>query len=126
MKTIALFSVGAVLLSTHPAVAEGTAPVTIKCVVHRDAGSTSTYNPGIAYTNGVTVTLANTTSKDVKMVSIYGTYGGTMVSDDVDKTIPAGGTVEVTKAHTQLPYHGPGASCHVKKVVFTDGTSWMK
>jgi hypothetical protein len=76
------------------------------------------------YTNGVTLTAENSSSKSISSFTVKGSYNGFKVTDTWNGTFMAGATVSIWKHYQQLPYSGPKADCHVTKVTYADGTTW--
>ena len=100
------------------------APVKIiSCVVHRNDSKSNALG-GVAYTNGVTAVVVNTTTKTITDMQISGIYNGVTVTDTVNGPFAPGSTSTLTKAHTPMVYTGPDAACVLNHVSYSDGTSW--
>lgn len=112
--------------SSALAVTENTpAPVKVTaCVVMMAGSGDSIGQPGVTLTNGVTVTLMNTSDKVVKSVTVNGDYHGRHESSSAAFDFKPGTSVEITRHFTQSAYVDPNAKCTVTKVTFADGTTW--
>jgi len=112
--------------SSALAVTMGTpAPVQVTGCTVMMAGSGNVVGiPGVTLTNGVTVTLKNTSDKVVKSVTVTGNYHGRHETGSADFTFKPGTSAEITRHFGQSAYIDPDATCSVTKVVFADGTTW--
>jgi len=103
-------------------------PVTVKSCEVAYIDSTGTVITsgvdGIQYTNGVTLTAQNASSKPISGFTVSGNYNGFKVTDTWAGTLPPGATLSVWKHYQRLPYSGPKAECHIINVTFADGTTW--
>ena len=124
---ITAFAVMGVLALGSPALAvQSTAEAPVKiisCVVARN-DSVSPSIGGVAYTNGVTAVVVNTTTKSISDMQFSGIYNGATVTTTVKGTLAAGQTATLTKTLTPRIYTGPDASCVLNHVTFADGTTW--
>lgn len=122
MDILAPFVLG--ILTIVPLASADTSPVTVKSCAVAYITEGSLILQGMQFTNGVTVTLANNSSKPVSGITVSGTYHGFKVTDSWSGTLVPSGTLSVWKHYHQLVYAGPNAECRVIKVTFTDGTTW--
>lgn len=101
------------------------APVQVTgCVVMSTGSADSVMVPNVSLTNGVTVTLANNSSKVVSSVTVSGSYHGRHETGTASFPFKPGTTAEITRHFTQSAYVDTNAVCRVVKVVFADGTTW--
>jgi hypothetical protein len=120
---VSLFMSAATLLGVVSTTG-GSAPVKIKaCDVAyiTDNGITTT---SLQFTNGVTVSLTNVSSKPVTSITVDGAYDKFKVTDSWSGNLLPNASVSVWKHYTQLAYTGSKASCKVVKVTFADGSEW--
>jgi hypothetical protein len=111
--------------SSALAVTNTPAPVEIKaCVVMSASSADSVLVPGVSLTNGVTVTMTNTSGKTIQSVTVTGDYHGRKETGTAAFQFKPGTTAEITRHYTQSAYVGPIAQCSVDKVIFADGTTW--
>jgi len=96
------------------------------CVVARGAAMAAFGIPhaDTEFTDGVTVVVKNTSTKQIVSSVLSGTYDGVVITDTVKAPLAGGATATWSKKHTPLVYNGPNASCRVDRVDFADGTSW--
>ena len=108
-------------------VTTSTGPVQInKCAVafiNEQTGSILV-SQTMTYTNGVSISFTNVSTKPVTSVTATGTYNGVTITDSWAGHLAAGDTLSIWKHYRQLPYAGANAKCVVTKVVFADGTTW--
>jgi hypothetical protein len=125
METLATLFFAAVA-SILPLVSttSGGAPVTIKACDVAYIESTGIVTVNMQYTNGVTLTALNSSSKEISSFTVAGSYNGYKVTDTWAGTLLPNATVTIWKHYQQLPYSGPKADCHVSKVTYKDGTAW--
>lgn len=124
---LAAFAATPFLAATSAVAMESaTSPLKITSCVVATAPRTGTQVTGQpTKTNGVTVTVTNTSSKEIKAATFTGLYNGARYTDTLVKTIAAGATLKLTKYHNPTLYSGPKVeSCRVTHVDFADGTSW--
>ncbi len=111
--------------SSALAVTNTPSPVAVKaCVVMSASTADSVMVPGVSLTNGVTVTLTNTSGKTIQSVTVSGDYHGRKETGTAAFEFKPGTTAEITRHFTQSAYVDPNAQCSVTKVVFADGTTW--
>jgi hypothetical protein len=126
MKVLTIAALG-VLVCGAPALAiQSTAQPPVKiisCVVHRNDSKSNALG-GVAYTNGVTAVIVNTTTKTIADFQASGIYNNVTVTDTVKGPFAPGQTYTVQKVHTPFIYTGPDASCVLNHVTFADGTTW--
>jgi hypothetical protein len=101
-------------------------PVKIKSceVAYIDASTGGIMTDSLQFTNGVTVTLMNTSEKPVSSFTVSGSYNTYHVTDTWNGTLPPGAVLTVYKHYQQLPYVDSKAKCRVIKVTYADGTTW--
>lgn len=111
--------------SSALAVTNAPAPVTIKaCTVMSASSADTVMVPGVSLTNGVTVTMTNTSGKTISSVTVAGNYHGRKETGTATFEFKPGTTAQITRHYTQSAYVDPNAQCTVTKVVFADGTTW--
>jgi hypothetical protein len=123
-----LFLAGATALPLVSTTVGEPGPVTIKSceVAYIDAqgGIVTAGVGGLQFTNGVTLTAQNVSSKPITGFTVNGSYNGFKVTDTWAGTLPPGATLSIWKHYQQLAYVGPKADCHVAKATYADGTTW--
>jgi len=122
MQILAALFLGA--LSLFPFITTEKPPVSIKscdvAYIEQDGIITN----AIQFTNGVTVSAVNTSSKPVASFTVNGAYNGFKVTDTWSGNLLPHATISLWKHYAQLAYTGPTAECRVVKVKFADGTWW--
>jgi hypothetical protein len=111
--------------SSALAVTNTPSPVEINaCIVMSSSTTDTVMVPGVSLTNGVTVTMTNTSGKTIQSVTVAGDYHGRTQTGTATFQFKPGTTAEITRHFGQSGYVGPIAQCSVTKVVFADGTTW--
>jgi len=113
--------------SASPALAlTATGPIRVAaCVVYNRDTPNTVLDPGIALTNGVSVTLVNDSHKTTTKITVTGDYHGRHVTDSADVKLKPGSSITITRSYyPPSTYEGADAVCRVTSVSFDDGTSW--
>jgi hypothetical protein len=102
----------------------GSAPVKIKTCDVAYITDQGILTAQMQYTNGVTVTATNVSSKPVSSFTVDGSYQAFHVTDSWSGNLLPNASVSVWKHYTQLVYDGSKAKCTVTKVTYADGSTW--
>jgi spore coat protein CotH len=102
----------------------GGSPVKIKSCDVAYITDTGIQTSQLQFTNGVTVSITNTSDKPVTSITVEGSYDKFQVTDSWTGKLLPNATVSVWKHYQQLVYTGSKAQCHVTKVTYADGTTW--
>jgi hypothetical protein len=87
-----------------------------------DSGGVMTTS--LQFTNGVTLTVANTSAKTVTAFTVAGSYDKFHVKDSWAGKLLPGAQVSVYKHYAQLPYDGSKAKCAITSATYDDGSMW--
>ncbi len=121
----ALFMGAATILGLVSNPTGSVSPVKIKsCEVAYIQGTGDVITSALQYTNGVTLTIMNTTSKTVTNFTASGSYNTYHVTDSWAGTLLPGAEISIYKHYQQLPYVNSKAQCRITKVTYSDGTTW--
>ena len=126
MAMIAALIVG--LFSTFAVLTTPPSPIKIKscdvAYIDDSTNSGGVMTSSLEFTNGVTLTVANTSSKPITAFTVAGSYDTFHVTDTWAGKLLPGAQVSVYKHYTQLPYDGSKASCSITSATYADGSVW--
>ncbi len=127
MAFLTAFAAG--LLSTTAVLSTTPSPVTIKScdVAYIDDSSDNNgiMTNSLELTNGVTLTVANTSSQVVTGFTVAGSYNTFHVTDTWGGKLRPGAQVTVYKHYQQLPYDDTiKPKCTITSATYADGTTW--
>jgi hypothetical protein len=104
----------------------GSAPVKIKSCDVAYITQSGIMTSQLQFTNGVTVSAQNVSSKPVSSFTVHGSYNKFSVTDTWTGSLLPNASVSVWKHYTQLAWDGSKAKCDVIKVTFADGSQWTE
>ena len=118
------FALALLVALTNAPPAMNTGPIAVKSCAVGFIENGRILSSALRFTNGVTVTVMNTSSKPVTNYTIRGNYNGYKVVDNWSGTLAPGQTMTYMKHYQQQPFSGPTAQCKVTKATLADGTTW--
>ncbi len=121
-------AVSLALLTMFSVLSTASSPIKIKsCDVAYIDDSTSSggvMTSSLEFTNGVTLTVTNTSAKTVTGFSVAGSYDKFHVTDSWSGKLRPGAQLAIFKHYAQLPYDGSKAKCAVVSATYDDGSTW--
>jgi len=116
------------LLSTFSVLTTPPSPIKINACdvafIDDTADSGGVMTTSLQFTNGVTLTVKNTSQKLITGFTVAGSYDAFHVTDTWAGKLLPGAQVSVYKHYTQLPYDGSKAKCSITSATYEDGTTW--
>ncbi len=103
-------------------------PVKIKscdvAYIDDSTDSAGVMTTALEFTNGVTLTVTNTSAKTITAFSVAGSYDKFHVTDSWAGKLRPGAQLSIFKHYAQLPYDGSKAKCAITGATYDDGTTW--